>query len=145
MSKGNEMRLRAWRQFRESIVDLSRIEKIEAINKFWMMYPFMSRTVDPDDSSNWLKPWDMVYYDEICEYSRAIMMHQTALLMLDDMDDSFLVYAIDISKQNDYMLAVIDGFAMNYNMSLVQYTDIKHELNIQNTFKSNKKGVYTKL
>src|SRR3546814_1652829 len=46
----------------------------------------------------------MVYHDEICEYSRGIMMHQTALMMIDGIDDSYLVYAIDSEKQRDVMI-----------------------------------------
>ncbi|MCK9529436.1 MAG: hypothetical protein M0R77_02535 [Gammaproteobacteria bacterium] len=143
MSRGKELRLRSWRQFRDSIADLDTDQKLDSINKFWMLYPFSKRTVDPDNPENWMNPWDMVYHDEICEYSRGIMMHQTALMMIDGIDDSYLVYAIDSEKQRDVMIAVINGKALNYGMDIVDFDEVLPSLNIQNKFKSNKKGSYT--
>lgn len=143
MSKGKELRLRAWRDFRDSIVDLDDAEKLNSINNFWMLHPFMARTIDPDDPTLWMNPWDMVYHDEVCEYSRAILMHQTALMMVDNIDESYLIYTIDSRQQNDYMLAIVDGKVMNYGMNLVDLSTIGDHLNIQNKFRSNKKGVYS--
>lgn len=143
MSKGKELRLRVWREFRDSIVDLDNSQKLESINKFWMLYPFLTRSIDPDDSSAWLGPWDMVYEDQICEYSRAIMMHQTALLTLDNIEDSYLIYAIDPDNDRDCMLAVVNGMVMNYNMEMIDLETIAPKLNVQNKFKSNKKGLYS--
>lgn len=143
MSKGKELRLRAWRQFRDSIVDLPDSEKLESINKFWMLHPFRNRTIDPDDPSNWMGAWDMVYHDEVCEYSRAVLMHQTALMMLDTDQDSYLMYAIDSEKQQDFMLAVVNGMVLNYDMDLIDLRSIENSLNIQNRYKTNKKGVYS--
>lgn len=145
MSRGKDLRLRAWRQFRDSIVDLTDDQKIEAINKYWMLHPFSKRTIDPDDPKNWMNPWDMVYNDEICEYSRGIMMHQTALMMLSNIEDSYLIYAIDSSKQSDFMIAVVNGKALNYEMNVINLNDILPSLNVQNRFVSNKKGSYTVL
>lgn len=145
MSRGKELRLRAWRQFRDSIVDLDDSQKLDAINKFWFLYPFVKRTIDPDDPKNWMNPWDMVYQDEICEYSRGIMMHQTALMSLSNIDDSYLVYALDQGKQSDFMIAVVNGKALNYHMNIVDFNEILPSLNIQNRFVSNKKGSYTVL
>lgn len=143
MSRGQEMRLRAWRQFRDSIKDLSDNEKLNSINKFWMLHPFSKRTIDPDNPSDWMNPWDMVYHDQICEYSRGIMIHQTALMMIPSIQDSFVVYALDNDVQSDFMIAVVDGKAMNYNMDIVDFNSILPSLNIQNKFISNKKGSYS--
>lgn len=143
MSRGNDSRLRVWREFRDSIKDLNDEEKLKAINNFWMLHPFMARTIDPDDSSGWMGAWDMVYYDQICEYSRAILIHQTALMMLSDVKESFLVYVIDSQKQNDYMLVVIDGKVLNYDFEISDYESVSAVVNIQNKFKSSKKGIYS--
>lgn len=143
MSKGKEMHLRIWKDFRGSIVSLDKDQKIESINRFWMLHPFMTRTIDPDDPSNWMNPWDMVYHDEICEYSRAIMMHQTALISISDIQESYLIYALDTDKAQDYMLAVVDGKVMNYNMDVADFQSISPNLRIQNKFISNKKGFYS--
>lgn len=145
MSRGSEMRLRAWKQFRDSIKELDSNQKLDSINKFWMLHPFSKRTIDPDSPDGWMSPWDIVYHDEICEYSRGIMIHQTALMMITDIQDSFLVYALDTEQQCDYMIAVVDGKALNYNMNVVDYNSILPSLNVQNIFKSNKKGSYTVL
>ncbi len=143
MSKGKEMRLRAWKDFRDSIVDLDDTQKIESINRYWMLYPFLTRSIDPDDATAWLGPWDMVYEDQICEYSRAIMMHQTALITVKDIQESYLIYALDGEHQRDCMLAVVNGLVMNYGMDIVELASISSKLNVQNKFKSNKKGLYS--
>lgn len=143
MSNGKELHLRVWKEFRDSIVDLDKKQKIESINRFWLLHPFMTRSIDPDDPTGWMGPWDMVYHDQICEYSRAVMMHQTALLTIKDVEDSYLIYALDTEKHQDYMLVVIDGWVMNYNMDIDNIADISSNLNVQNKYKSNKKGSYT--
>jgi hypothetical protein len=143
MSNGKELNLRVWRDFRDSIVDLDKNQKIESINRFWMLHPFKTRTIDPDDTSTWMSPWDMVYHDQICEYSRAIMIHQTLLLMIDDAEESYLIYTLDTEKHQDYMLVVFDGLVMNHSMDIVELKAISSQLSIQSKYKSNKKGIYT--
>jgi hypothetical protein len=143
MSKGKNSHLRVWKEFRDSIVKLDKNQKIKSINNFWMLHPFMTRTIDPDDPSSWMNPWDMVYYDNICEYSRAIIMHQTALLMIGDIQESYLIYAIDEDKHQDFMLAVVDDMVMNHSMDVGSFQLISPNLRIQNKFISNKKGAYS--
>lgn len=143
MAKGNDVHLRTWREFRESLTDLSDIEKLEAINKFWMLHPFIARSIDPDDPSLWLTAWDMVYYDQVCEYSRAILIHQTALMVLSNISESYMIYVIDPTHHQDRMLTVINGKVLNYDFALMDYQEISDVIQIQNKFESDKKGVYS--
>ena len=145
MSRGNQLRLRVWRDFRNSIVDLSDDDKLKSINNFWMMHPHHVRTVDPGDCSTWINFWDMVYHDEICEYSRAILMHQTALICLSNITESFLVYAVDHDKQFDRLLAVVDGKVLNYNFEIQDYNLISQSMGILTKCTSDKKGIYTEI
>ena len=72
-------RLRSWKKFREELKELSKEDALDRTAKLWGTVPLENRTIDPYDSSRWLTPWEMIYDNHFCSYSRALGIYYTLL------------------------------------------------------------------
>jgi hypothetical protein len=68
--KKYEERLRAWNEFRQSLE--ASTDPLEDTVKFYERAPVVSIQVDPWDSDTWLNPWELLYENKYCEFSKIL-------------------------------------------------------------------------
>ena len=73
-----------------------------------------NRTIDPYDSSRWLTPWEMIYDNHFCSYSRALGIYYT--LLYSNHKFELDINLIECQKLNDIILVIIvdNNIVLNY-------------------------------
>jgi hypothetical protein len=71
-------RISAWRLFRETVDQSS--NPIEHVLAKYNSIATHDRTVDPYDRSSWPCPWEMLMYDQYCEFAKLLGVAYTLQL-----------------------------------------------------------------
>ena len=104
-------KLKTWRAFRKSIVDLELDLKLQRVVDFWKTAPISSTSIDIYNESTWEKPWDLIWNGVFDENNTALAMAYTLHLenyakceiaLVQNIEESFikLVTIVD----DDYLL-----------------------------------------
>lgn len=127
-----EERIQRWRDFRESLTNLSDEEVLNSIANFFADVPIGSRCIDFYTPDSWPTPWELLYHKLFCTSSISLLIYHTLVLALgkdraeivlvDTGDDLFLaplldkkyIFNLELGKVNnitDYpALKIIDDF-----------------------------------
>ena len=107
-------RLRSWKKFREGLNELSKEDALDRTAKLWGTVPLENRTIDPYDSTKWLTPWEMLYGNHFCSYSRALGIYYK--LLYSNQNFELDINLIECQKLNDIMLVIIvdNNIVLNY-------------------------------
>lgn len=92
-------KLYSWKEFRDSISDLSVEDKIEKTCVFFSRIGYSKRAIDFYTPSSWPTPWELLDLKTHCLSSISLMMYhtlkfvdvETTLMLIDDGDDEYLV------------------------------------------------------
>ena len=108
-----EARLKKWHDLRTQLEQSDIEEKCIEIDKFWQQCPIASHYLHPIDIHDWPGPWELIFDNNFCVYSRALGMIYTLLLLGVDTID--LVEAKDDNSE-DVVLVLVDNakYILNY-------------------------------
>jgi len=135
-------RLKAWRELRLSLIGQSTEQICKKTDEFWQQCPVAGYYLHPDDIEKWPDPWQLLNDNIYCDYSKALGMIYTLLLL--GVEDVEFVEATDYSN-NDVVLVLVDcaKYVMNYwpdtivNTTLSDFK-IKKNINIDSLKESVK-------
>ena len=108
-----ESRLRSWSRLRDEL-QKSTLEKISIeVDSFWQRVPTQNHYLHPDFIKDWPDPWQLLFDNTFCNYSRALGMIYTLLLL--GTKNIELVEAKD-DNSNEVVLVLVDNakYVLNY-------------------------------
>lgn len=116
--KKYEDRLRAWNSFRKSLETSQ--DPINDTIEFYRNAPMVIIQVDPWDSDLWLNPWELLYENKYCEFSKLLAICYTLQLTDRFMDDDFEIHIItDNEKSTTHYLLFFQDKVIGYDWSRV--------------------------
>lgn len=118
-----ESRLRSWSRLRDEL-QKSTLEKISIeVDSFWQRVPTQNHYLHPDFIKDWPDPWQLLFDNTFCNYSRALGMIYTLLLL--GTKNIELVEAKD-DNSNEVVLVLVDNakYVLNYWPDTVVNNDI---------------------
>lgn len=129
-NKKYEERLRTWREFR-----LSLDSSADSISETICMYrgaPMVSIQVDPWDSTSWLGPWELLYENKYCEFSKILGICYTLQLTDSFLDAAFKIHICTntVGSEVKYLLYV-DNKVIGYDNGVVDSTDLPKSLHTE--------------
>ena len=113
-SESPKERLRSWKKFREELNELSKEDALDRTAILWGTVPLENRTIDPYDSTRWPTPWEMIYGNHFCSYSRALGIYYTLLYSSHNFELD--INLIECQTLNDIILVIIvdNNIVLNY-------------------------------
>lgn len=126
-----EVRLKKWHDLREKLKDVDIKQQCIEVDNFWQQCPLNSHYLHPIDIEVWPGPWELIFENNYCVYSRALGMIYTLLLL--GVNDIDLVDAKDDNSE-DVVLVLVDNakYVLNYwpntvlNNNLHDFKIVKH-------------------
>ena len=107
-----ESRLRSWSRLRDGL-QKSTLEKICIdVDKFWQRVPTQNHYLHPDFIKDWPDPWQLLFDNTFCNYSRALGMIYTLLLL--GTKNIELVEAKDDNSNEVVLVLVNNQYILNY-------------------------------
>jgi hypothetical protein len=111
-------RLQVWRKFRESLETSN--QPIDEVLEFYKCAPWVSMQVDPWDTSTWLGPWELMYENKYCEFSKILAICYTLQLTERFMADDFEIHICTDNKESStYYLLFFQDKVIGYDWSTV--------------------------
>lgn len=136
--KFNE-RLQYWSSFRQQLE--TDIDPIQTTINLFNRSPIVSIQVDPYDSSTWLTPWELLYENKYCEFSKLLAICYTLQLTERFINDNFEIHIITNNEEfSTYYLLFIQDKVIGYDWSSIMN---KHEM--PSTLQSHKVYLMPKL
>lgn len=118
-----EGRLKAWRDFRNSIEDLSLEKALAQTAEFWAGAPFVPYNLDASAPQAWPDPWTLIYENSYCDvakclgivYTISLTQHKTAGIEFRVYQDPKTRYEYNLAwiAQGKYILNMVDGEVLN--------------------------------
>jgi hypothetical protein len=119
-----EDRLRAWRDFRNSLESLPIEQALAQTAEFWARAPFVPYYLDIDVSEDWPDPWSLIIENSYCDIAKCLGIVYTMLLSVHRKDltveirfyeDPKTKYGYNLAwfNQGKYILNLIDGEIVN--------------------------------
>ena len=108
-----EIRLKAWRDLKESVIDLPLLEKCIQIDDFGQKTPLVNHYLHTFDIDNWPNPWELLVENQYCYVARALGICYTLHMIGEKKFE--LVEAVD-NMGNDVVLVLVDNakYILNY-------------------------------
>jgi len=128
-------RLRSWKKFRESLNELTKKDALYQTAKLWGTVPLENRTIDPYDSIRWPTPWEMIYSNHFCSYSRALGIYYT--LLYSNQKFELDINLIQCHELNDIILVIIvdNDTVLNYTFDdLDKWNEIQEHCRVLQNF-----------
>ena len=126
-----QQRLKKWRNFRKELSDCDTKTVIKACLDMWVSAPIASRFLDIQNSSSWLKPWDLVWSGDFDEDSITLGLAYT--LYLSGIENTNILVVIDDKKTFEKLIVVIDNeHVLRYSYSGVSSIDVLSSVTIKN-------------
>ena len=125
-----EVRLKAWHELRKKLAGAPTQTQCIEIDKFWQAVPVNNYYLHTDYIKDWPTPWELLSDNVYCNYSRALGMIYTLLLL--STKNIELVEAKD-DNSNEVVLVLVDDakYVLNYwpgtvvNNSIADFQIIK--------------------
>jgi hypothetical protein len=115
-NKKFEERLVLWRRFRESLEQS--LTPIEDAIDFYKTAPLVSIQVDPYEYENWLDPWELIYENQYCEFSKILAICYSLQLTERFMDELFEIHIFTSNKESKtYYLLFFQNKVIGYDWS----------------------------
>jgi hypothetical protein len=121
-NKKFEERLVAWRDFRLTL-ETSDFPLEDVIN-FYKSAPLVSIQVDPYNYKTWLDPWELLYENKYCEFSKILAICYTLQLTERFMNEDFEIHIFTNNKEaKTYYLLFFQDKVIGYDCSRVIFKD----------------------
>lgn len=113
-NKKYEDRLRVWREFRLTLESSN--DPITDVVCFYSKAPMVSIQVDPWEPKSWLGPWELLYENNYCEFSKILAICYTLQLTDSFSDAKFQIHICTNSQNSEskYLL-YIDNKVIGYD------------------------------
>ena len=86
-------RLKSWNELRASLVDKDALTICTAVNEYWLNCKLEKYYLHPVDIPEWPTPWELINDHVYCQYSRALGIIYTLMLLgIQDIDLVDVVY-----------------------------------------------------
>ena len=132
-NKKYEERLRSWREFR-----LSLDKSDDAISETIRMYndaPMVSIQVDPWDPTSWLGPWELLYENKYCEFSKILGICYTLQLTDSFLDAVFKIHICTNAQGSEVKyLLYVDSKVIGYNNNIIDVSDLPKSLHTETVY-----------
>lgn len=132
-NKKYEERLRSWREFR-----LSLDKSDDAISETIRMYnnaPMVSIQVDPWDPASWLGPWELLYENKYCEFSKILGICYTLQLTDSFLDTVFKIHICTNAQGSEVKyLLYVDSKVIGYNNNIIDVSDLPKSLHTETVY-----------
>lgn len=127
-------RLRTWNSFRETLE--TSIDPIQDIIDFYKTAPLVNIQVDPWDPSTWLDPWELVYENQYCDFSKLLGICYSLQLTERFISENFEIHIVTNKKESKvYYLLFFQNKVIGYDCSkAVDRKDLPKELEIQKIY-----------
>jgi hypothetical protein len=111
-------RLKAWNEFRQSLERST--EPLKDTIEFYNRAPMVSIQVDPWDSDTWLNPWELLYENKYCEFSKILAICYSLQLTERFMTEDFEIHIFTNNKESStHYLLFIQEKVIGYDWSNV--------------------------
>lgn len=118
-------RLTSWSNLRRHASTLPLDRACVEIDRWWQQAPLIPHHLHPNDSENWMDPWEMLSENTYCLLTRAIGICYT--LVMSGIGDVKLVIATDDQAEEHYLVLVEgDKYTLNYWPNSVLSTSLAH-------------------
>jgi hypothetical protein len=133
-NKKYEDRLSVWNEFRLTLETSS--SPLEDVLEFYKTAPLASIQVDPYDSSTWLDPWELVFENQYCEFSKILGICYTLQLTERFMASDFEIHIYTNNKEScTHYLLFIQNKVIGYDWTKVLHKDdLPHALQSQKNY-----------
>jgi hypothetical protein len=117
-NKKFEERLELWRQFRLGLETSS--TPLEDAVEFYKTAPLVSIQVDPYDVDQWLDPWELLYENQYCEFSKILAICYSLQLTDRFMTEDFEIHICTNNKEaTTHYLLFFQNKVIGYEWSSV--------------------------
>jgi hypothetical protein len=127
-------RLRVWNSFRDQLENS--LHPIEDTIEFYKMAPLVTIQVDPWDKSTWLDPWELLYENRYCEFSKILAICYTLQLTERFIDEDFEIHIYTNNKKSTtHYLLFFQDKVIGYDWTKVIYkSELPSELQSQQSY-----------
>ena len=122
-----EERLEKWREFRESLEDLSEEDLLNTVADFFAAVPIGARCIDFYTPESWPNPWELLYHKLFCTNSISLLIYHTLCVSLDKNRVEILLVE---TKEDRFLLPVVDKKHI-FNYELGKVNNIKDHAKIK--------------
>lgn len=122
-----EERLEKWREFRESLEDLSEEDLLNNVAEFFAAVPIGARCIDFYTPESWPNPWELLYHKLFCTNSISLLIYHTLCVSLDK--DRVEILLVE-TKEDRFLLPVVDKKHI-FNYELGKVNNIKDHAKIK--------------
>jgi hypothetical protein len=135
--------LSVWKNLRKKLTtDLSDLEQIQMVLKFWSVAPLQLHVTDFDNPNLWPTPWELISNKNYDESAIAIAMMYTLLLGYDkrwSKNNLKLIFATDkVHSIQQIMLVVDKTWLLNYEYNqITDWNYSKNNLQVQHQYHYN--------
>ena len=117
-------RIARWRDFRQSLDDLSLADAIQSVAEFWQSCPHHAYYLDPHDHESWPTAWELISENYYCDLAKALGMLYTIQLTQHGKDlepeihiyndpETGYVYNLSVFAKGKYVVNFIDNTVVN--------------------------------
>lgn len=130
-------RLKIWRDLRHCIEYGD--NPISLVLEFWNKVPIERLTVDPYDKDTWPHPWEMIYNNQYCEFTKILAIFYT-LQLTDRFSECQFEIHICTDRENSevkYLLYINDKVIGYYHDDIIFATLLPESLRIEANYEMN--------
>ena len=117
-------RISRWREFRNSLNDMSTEQALQATVDFWQSCPFAPYYLDASTPAEWPNPWELISENYYCDLAKCLGILYTVMLSKhgDQLDPELRVYVnprtrltyhLAVFGQGKYVINFTDGELVN--------------------------------
>lgn len=123
-------RLHDWKEFRNSLSEMSEDDQLTAVAKYWAQAPLLKLAYDIEQAHTLPSPWEMISEGNWCRNSVAVGMDFTLRLAGWSKDRLRLSLIRDWDLSEIILVVIIDGTkVLNYNHAVVSgIPETKHDV-----------------
>jgi hypothetical protein len=128
-----DQRLTAWYRLRESVQNLSTVDTLLAINKWWFECPWQPYYLHWDDQPKWPNPWQLLSDNVYCEVARGLGILYTITLL----DRADLTSTSLILTKSGHNLVLVDQTKYILNWEADTIVNNNHEVVVHRQLTQN--------
>jgi len=137
-NKKFEERMELWRQFRADLETSP--TPVEDTVEFYKQSPMVTMQVDPWNRSTWLDPWELLYENQYCEFSKILAICYSLQLTDRFMAEEFEIHIYTNNKEaTTHYLLFFQEKVIGYDWTrIVDKDELPPNLQSQITYKMPK-------
>ena len=122
-----EERIKKWRDFRESLPELSEEDLLNNVAEFFATVPIGGRCIDYYTPESWPTPWELLYHKLFCTSTISLLIYHTLSIVL----KSGRVEIVLVDTEDDLCLLPLVDKKYIFNLELGKVNNIKDYTSIK--------------